>query len=538
MRRALIALVTLAAFCAAGRARAEDLVLRALVLAADAPDFPVSAPPGVTVVALPLAERGGLRETLQKDLGRPLTEELRTGVIDEVVLHYRSLGHPIVSVTTPPQDLAGGVLRVLVQEGRLGQVRVEGARWFAPELLRSEIRCPPGRAIDAESLAEDLDWINRNPFRQVDLVYAKGSELGATDVVLQATDRFPLRVYTGYEDSGTRLTSDHRVLAGVNWGNAFGVDGRLDYQFISDPEARFFKAHSLTYTQPLPWRHVLTVIGSYATVRGDVPEPFDLRGFNWQTSARYEIPLPGRGVYRHALDLGFDYKRSNNNLVFGGESVFGGTVDTVQWSLGYNAALSDALGATTLRSTVFYSPGGVNAQNSNEAFRATRSGAEANYVYGKLELGRTTRLPFDYTLVDSFTGQLSGANLLGSEQLGFGGYDTIRGYDTRVVNADQGLLLSNELRTPPICLLSLLGWKNLPADKLQFIGFVDYGLAANKHLLPGEDATTTLLSAGPGLRYALASHLTVRADYGWQLRNVPRDRINAMRWHVGAVLSY
>jgi hemolysin activation/secretion protein len=123
-------------------------------------------------------------------------------------------------------------------------------------------------------------------------------------------------------------------------------------------------------------------------------------------------------------------------------------------------------------------------------------------------------------------------------QLGFGGYDTIRGYDTRIVNADQGLIISNELRTPSMSLLSVLGIKKHPEDKLQFIGFLDYGLAADKHLLPGESATTALMGAGPGLRYALASCLTVRADYGWQLINEPADRTNAMRWHVGTVLSY
>jgi hemolysin activation/secretion protein len=206
--------------------------------------------------------------------------------------------------------------------------------------------------------------------------------------------------------------------------------------------------------------------------------------------------------------------------------------------LGYNASLKDSFGGTTLRATVFYSPGGITPQDTDSAYSLSRSGAAANYTYGKLELSRTTGMPFDFSLVNLFTGQISDANLLGSEQLGFGGYDTIRGYDTRVVNADQGLIFSNELHTPPTSLLSQLGWKKHPTDNLQFIGFVDYGLAADKHRLPQEDRTTTLLGAGPGVRYSLASCLTVRADYGWRLRNVPTDRINSMRWHVGMVLSY
>ncbi|NNN07232.1 MAG: ShlB/FhaC/HecB family hemolysin secretion/activation protein [Elusimicrobia bacterium] len=527
-----------------GGAGASTVIIDKLVgmiLVADPKDVAGSGAPtaaGVQIKGIPLLERSRMKKKLGKYLGKPLTQAVRAQILSDIVLFYREHGRPVVSVTTPPQEITGGVLQVLVQEGKVGAIRVDGARWFDSKSIAHQIRISSGQAINANDLNEDLDWINRNPFRQVDLVYVKGSELGTTDLVLRETDRFPLRVYTGYEDSGDYLTGNNRVLAGVNWGNVFGLDGQLDYQYMADPQFLYFKAHTLTYTQPLPWRHTLTLIGSYATTRGDVPQPFNLGGFNWQASARYEIPLKKWGSYREGFDLGFDYKRADNNLAFGGQSVYGGTVDTVQWSLGYNADLKDALGATTMHATVVYSPGGLTPLDTNEAYNSARSGAAANYTYEKIDLSRTTGLPFDFTLVDLFTGQLSDANLIASEQLGFGGYDTIRGYDTRVVNADQGFIFSNEIRTPPISPLSLLNWKNLPTDSLQFIGFVDYGLAADKHLLLGEPATTQLLGVGPGLRYALASRLTVRADYGWRLLNVPSDRANAMRWHVGVVLSY
>jgi hemolysin activation/secretion protein len=524
---------------AAEGSRVDKLV--GLILVADPQDVIPSGSPlvaGVQIKGLPLLKDDRIKEQLRGYLGKPLTEAVRVSIVSDIVLFYRRKGRPVVAVNTPPQDTTGGELQVLVVEAKVGAIKVDGARWFDPNAIANRIRISSGQEINTNDLTEDLDWINRNPFRQVDLVFAKGSELGTTDLVLKESDRFPLRVYTGYEDSGTTLTGNYRLLSGLNWGNVFGLDGQLDYQYMTDPRFLFFRAHSLTFTQPLPWRHILTLIGSYVNTRGDVPEPFDLSGFNWQTSVRYEIPLPKWGSYREALDAGFDYKRANNNLAFGGQSVFGGTVDTVQWSLGYNAGLSDSWGATTLRATVFYSPGGVTSQDTNAAYDLTRSGATANYTYGKLELGRTTGLPFDFSLVNLFTGQLSDANLLGSEQLGFGGYDTIRGYDTRIVNADQGIIVSNELRTPSMSLLSLVGIKKHPDDKLQFIGFLDYGLAADKHLLPGEPATAALMGAGPGLRYALASCLTVRADYGWQLINTPTDRTNAMRWHVGTVLSY
>ena len=120
-----------------------------------------------------------------------------------------------------PHEITGGVLQVLVRSGRVGRIRVQGSRWFAPRYVAGELHARPGQDVDARQLGNDLDWINRNPFRQVDLVYAKGSELGKTDLVLREVDHFPLRVYGGYEDSGTPVTGNNRLLAGINFDKVF-----------------------------------------------------------------------------------------------------------------------------------------------------------------------------------------------------------------------------------------------------------------------------------------------------------------------------
>ena len=63
------------------------------------------------------------------------------------------------------------------------------------------------------------------------------------------------------------------------------------------------------------------MFGSYADIKGRVPAPLALQGNSRQLGLRYEVPLPKLGSYSHALIGGIDYKRSNNNLEFGGETV-------------------------------------------------------------------------------------------------------------------------------------------------------------------------------------------------------------------------
>lgn len=46
------------------------------------------------------------------------------------------------------------------------------------------------------------------------------------------------------------------------------------------------------------------------------------------------------------------------------------------------------------------------------------------------------------------------------------------------------------------------------------------------------------MSTGVGLRYAIAPYLTLRADYGWQLKGLTATDDLDSRLHVGFVLAY
>jgi hemolysin activation/secretion protein len=535
----------------AGPARAADpsapassaIKVTGLLFVSDPNAVQGARTPDVTGVAVKVnaLDRWDFKERMRAFLGQPLTQETRDAVVASTVRYFRELGHPLVDVSLPPQELTGGVLQVLVVQGKIGKVNVDGAKWFSPAYIASQVHANPGDDVDATQLGNDLDWLNRNPFRQVDLVYAKGSELGQTDVIVKEVDDFPVRVYGGYEDSGTQSTGENRVLTGLNWGNVFGIDGQMNYQYMADPAFRWFRSHSASWIQPLPWRHILTISGSYVDTHADETAPFDQSGFNDQVSLRYEVPLPkfssDKTSFQHSFTAGFDWKRANNNLAFGGTQVFGSMTDILQWSAGYSAGLKDPIGESSMRLTYFVGPGHWDANESDAVYNQSRAGAASRYQYVNMELDRTTGLPWNFMLVNRFTFQLSDANLLASEQLGFGGYDTIRGYDTRVVNADEGYILSTELRTPPMTFLPHVGLPQV-SDKFQFLAFFDYGSGTDHNRLAGEPYQTVLAGVGPGLRYSISTHFSLRADYGWQLHDAQVSRTYASRSHIGIVVGY
>lgn len=465
-------------------------------------------------------------------LRKPATLASITQLNRDVVTFFKEKGLPVVDVIIPEQDITAGTLRFIVLLARLGTVKVDGNHWFSDELIASKLRTAPGGVLEAKSIIEDLNWMNQNPFRRVGLVYARGSEVGTTDVVLQVEDRRPFRFYAGYENSGNKATGDSRWMAGVNWGNAFGKDHQANYQFTMADKYEDFYAHSGSYVVPLPWRHTLTVYGAYANSSAEVIAGLvDAEGESYSTGFRYSIPLAAKPKLNHEVFFGYDYKFSSNAINFGGTTLPANKTEIHQFNAGYAGELRDSLGSTAVTATVFVSPGDFGGHNNDNDFSTVSPGSASDYTYGRLTVERVTKLPLDFSLVASITGQLSTGNLLVSEQLGAGGYASLRGYDEREANAEEGFVSKVEIRTPSFA----VGSAN---SQLQLLAFWDHAELRRYDAVPLSPDGYSLGSAGVGLRYNFSTYISLRADYGWQIKDSSLGDTGDSRGHVGVIVSY
>ena len=343
-----------------------------------------------------LAQGPDFATALQPYLGQSVTMKSLAELTRAIVSYFREHDRPVVNVFVPEQSITSGYVQIVVLISKVEKVDATGAKWFSNSQLKSEVRLRPGEEISGGELNSDLSWINRNPFLQSNILMAPGTEPGTTDLMLRTQDRFPLRVYAGYENSGNQFTGDERILTGFNYGNLFGLGQQLSYQFTTAENVNRFTAHSGTYTIPLPWRHQLTFFGSYANSDAILGPGLESGGVNWQVSGRYEIPLPGDDKFTESVTGGFDFKRSNDDLIFNVATVSNVFTDVDQFVLGYTANYNDAYGATSFSGTGYYSPGGISNNNDNTDYQGTRAGARANYAYGQLSLNRVTRLPWNF----------------------------------------------------------------------------------------------------------------------------------------------
>jgi hemolysin activation/secretion protein len=502
----------------------------------------VTGRPGVDLGAITFASHPALAAVIQPYLGRRATLSSLSELTRSIVAYYRDHDRPVVNVYVPQQSVESGTVQIVVLESRVEKVNATGARFFSNDELLHEVSLRPGEPISSSQMRDDVDWINRNPFLQSDLLLAPGDTPGTTDVLLRTHDRFPLRVYAGYEDSGNIETGFDRYLGGFNYGDLFGLGQQLNYQYTTSGDGESLRAHSGSYVIPLPWHNTLTFFGSYVDTKGTVPPLIGLVGRSYQISGRYDIPLPTLSLssvltYKHDFAFGFDYKYNDNTLQFGGTPFPESLYDIDQFVLSYTGALSDPYGQITIDDELYVSPGHWGGNNNDAAFDMAHPGANSDYVYNTLVVQRLTKLPADWTLLLRGTLQTSNDNLAPSEQLGFGGYDTVRGYDEREVNADEGYIFTTELRTPTVSFGDSFGFPAFK-DQLQFLAFWDYAAAHNHAPLPGEPSEIPLSGVGFGVRYTINTYLSVRYDYGFQLLHTGLDNDHGNRSDLGIVLSY
>lgn len=469
------------------------------------------------------------RDVAESYLGGPVSQLRLNELIRDLILVYRKYDRPVVDFSVPVQDITEGTIQVLVREGKIGSFRVEGARYFDNQVLEDQLLLESGQSISEKQLNDEVRWLSRNPFRAIDLQLTPGDNPGETDVIFNVQDKRPVRTYAGYEDTGNRGLGLERSFYGINWYDAFSKDDYLGYQYTVSSDFKSLRAHSAFYTKALHNRDLLSVYASYADFNAPLAE-LNSRGRTWQVLNRWYRELLVTDTVEKSITAGFDLKETNNNLDQGGLSIFNSNAQIFQLMLGYVERRECNNGRFAGGVEGFYSPGEWLTNNDNLSFQDVRAFATADYAYVRAWTERTLELPKRFELNARFTGQLSEGNLLPTEQLGLGGYNSIRGYDLFSSVGDSGYFLNLELWSPS---------RTLWGGQLRSLTFVDGGQAFSHSLLANEESSIDMQGAGLGFRYDIDPKFSARCDYAWQLSKLPvESQQPSSRIHLGVLLSY
>ncbi len=447
---------------ARGDDRPLGVTLRQIVVLGPGEAALPGAAPEAASPSLVLDQAPRLEHTrgLRRFLGQPLSMRRISQIEAEIVRDYRRAGRPFVDVSTPPQDLSGGRLQVRVIEYRLGKVAVTGTTDADAQHIRRAVRAAPGQPIDAGELAQDLDWLNRYPFRALEATFTPGAATGETDLHLTAKDTRPFSVYAGYANSGSPDTGEDRYFVGASLALPWLRDATASYQLtgspdfwddrgrlLSDPHPAYLSQGGRLLIPTAPRQDVEVTLSAVET--NQPSQAFVIRSVILEASLGYRLAasdlwsaLPGD------LDGGIDLKREHHDTLFGGVSAASGAVSAYQAYLGWAGAWTDPLGRVSLDASVHVSPGGLSSGDTDAAYLAFTQGRvrRAEYAYVNADLSRATRLPLGLSLASDLAGQWAGQPLPDTERLPLGGVQAVRGYTLDDGAYDDAITLRNELR--------------------------------------------------------------------------------------------
>jgi hemolysin activation/secretion protein len=515
---------------AAEKAQVAVPILQGLVfvsgkdaLKPDGVSIEASGPYRIITHNLPLLEGQDFQALMRPYIGKAFSLADIAKLRQQTIKFLAEHDHPFVNATVPPQNIDSGVVQVVVVEYKLGKIDVVGAKYFSKDVIRRMSNLKPGQVITGSQVTENANLLNANPFVTPDVNFKEGAVAGVTDMEVKVTDRRPLRVYAGYDNQGVRALGLDEYLAGINWGNAFGTGMVASYQFTHSVSGRF-TSHSFDDVIPITAVDSVQVFGSYGTLRPLIAEGFDNSGHNAMASIRYVRTLPfwSHGVSLVHLRIGYDFKYTDNNLEFSTIPLLNSVAEIHQFPIIVDGVQTDRFGQTAVENDLVYAPGNLSGRNSDAAFQALVVGASSSYVYDKLSMTRTTRLPQNVTWIVRGIFQQSNQILPYTEQLGGGGVGSVRGYYPDTGLGSSGELLSTELRAPAFSPAALFGKPRFP-DLAQVGVFYDYGSLRQPKSFIGSQAPLDLAGAGFLVHYSVDRYIDIDFNMGWQLKQVATE---------------
>ena len=386
-----------------------------------------------------------LTPLLDDALGRTHDLASLRALAERISNRYHEAGYPFARAYLPPQDLAGGVLRIEVVEGRYGTVRARHADAATAEQAQAFLaRLEPGAVITAAALEratlllDDLPGVDTTP------VMRPGSQTGTGDLDVAVSMATPFKGELRLDNHGSRYTGYHRLQFNADINSPFTLGDQIAVRTLLSDEKLLLG--SVQYSRPLG---------------GD-----GLRGQISVAQARYELgreyaALDGHGDAEVvAAGLNYALVRSRSANLFLGASIQHKQLRDKRDATGVNESkrsdalpltaqfdLRDASGSGLTYGLLAFTPGRLSL--GDDALLNDTNQTRGRYNKLNLDLTRLQALVPAVQMMARVSAQWADHNLDSSERMSLGGATGVRAYPSGEGIGDEGWLAQLELRYRP-----------------------------------------------------------------------------------------
>lgn len=468
-------------------------------------------------------------------LGPQKTLDDLEGARDALQKSYQALGYQSVFVELPEQQVEGGIVYLQVSETKVGRVRVVGAKHYSPVEIREQVPAlTEGQVPDFAKVQGELAELNRNPGRQVLPLVREGQRPGTLDVDLQVEDQQPWHASIGLNNDYSADTEKLRAVTSVGYNNLWQLGHSISLTLFTAPEDRDnAQVWSGAYNAPLNERWAVQLSGyksdsNVATVGGTNVLG---KGHSYGLSAIYTLPAAGN--WANSFSAGIDFKDFDEQVKFAGDS---NTVP-LQYApitLAYNGfRYTEASQFGVGLSLVVGTRRLFGYGSDEEAFDNKRFRADPSFVALKGDASYTFDFAGNWQSATKLGWQLASGPLVSNEQFAAGGATSVRGYLAAERTGDDGLLFSQELRTP-----SLGKYVGSYISDWRFYVFAEGAQLSLQDPLPEQDDQFSLASVGLGTRATVNDWLSGSLDWGLPLKDGANTEKNHSRLHFSVQATF
>ncbi|MFJ3044619.1 ShlB/FhaC/HecB family hemolysin secretion/activation protein [Herbaspirillum chlorophenolicum] len=358
---------------------------------------------------------------------------------------YREHGYLLARAYLPAQQLDQGLVRLLVLEGRLGEIRLHNESRMDSATLRQRLdRIGLGLPLAGTRLERELLLINDLPGVAVRSALTPGSSVGSTDLEVQVADERNVEGEVSLDNYGNRYTGAAHANAALALNNPLGIGDQLQFNAISSGSG--FNYGRLAYQLPLGAAGA-TLNVSYAAMAYRVGSDFsrlDASGSARLGSAVLAYPLVRSRRLNVGLQLRLETKRFNDRI---------GLIDSRR-----NKRIDAATTAVTVDSSDGWLGGGqsrallgvtlgrLQLPATEVADDQIGHRTEGRFSYGSLQATRLQALGSQWEGLLQLSAQYAAGNLDSAQKFSMGGPYAVRAYPSGEAPADDAVMLNVELR--------------------------------------------------------------------------------------------
>ena len=291
------------------------------------------------------------------------------------------------------------------------------------------------------------------------------------------------------------------------------------------------KQGAVSYKWLLPHANdTMTFSASYSDVdmgnvlRPEMPFSMNVAGKGKSVGLHYQHNMKYTARAKDWWDIGFDYRKYENDYSLGwnvGSSHGTFAMDYPDYDLKLLSATYIHTERQDNQALVWNAGIVTNVGGISQEYRDKASDCDSHFNILKAGLSYQYRTNENWIVGLRASGQYSSNKLVGSQQFGLGGVDSIRGFNDRVIAGDKGVMGSLEIMTPELCKYT------------RAYIFTDMGAISSNTQGVG---SRNLASAGVGLRFSdPVNSWYVDLSYAGILQDLEKDANNYnayKRWNL------